>query len=156
MTQFLDEDFHLIALPESVRQYQYGHRLLAHGKICPWCKEYMMTSKDAVLVYRIPLRRVKDRGYKASVYFHKLNWDYVCSEVCQRQMVAKWIESIGGTKNLAERIAQTPTLKIIEVKISDDYRDRVLKLCRIDPRLDLTTKAFNPVTNPVPVDTLFT
>jgi hypothetical protein len=132
------EEYQITSRPLSVFHYQDGWHLLGHGKICPWCRETVMQYADMVIVYRIP-RAV---GESAKVLYHKLNWDWVCSEECARSMAAKWGHGKMAQMALRNRIAMTTTLPTIKRSPRDTRREIVLKLCRIDPKLDIETKVY--------------
>lgn len=126
------------ARPEWVFHYQYGYKLLAHGKLCPWCKETLMDAEHVELVYRASLTNFSPEKNPASaykLYYHKLNWDYVCSAECALEMRMAWHNSFKRRLALKEKILSTPSAPKIAFKPDDDYRTHVLKICRLDPRL---------------------
>jgi len=125
-------EYQLPQRPMAVFHYQWGHRLLGHGNLCPWCKSAIMNHEFMELVYRIPLTfRVKGR-----VYYHKLNWDYVCGPECALAMTKKWQEGKLAQKALEAKILITPNLPAVPKKLNDTYRDQVLKMCRLDPKMN--------------------
>ena len=147
--------YSLLKRPESVFHLQYAHQILAHGKLCPWCKDFTMQYHTMVLVYRIPVPRQMDQIYPARTYFHKDNWDWVCSQECAQAMRERWASALLARSNLAKKIAATQPAKIVPQRKGESYRDRILRLCRIDPEVS-SLEVTNPATDPWRLLTLST
>jgi hypothetical protein len=126
------------ARPQSIFLYQEGWHLLGHGKLCPWCKEFTMIYTDMELVYRIP----RSTSESTKAVYHKLNWDWVCGQECAMAMRQSWFSGAMARDRLKERILETSQPRPIAKKLSDSYREMVLKLCRIDPSIDIQTEVF--------------
>lgn len=90
-----------------------------------------MDCYNVELVYRATMSFLGS----AKAFYHKLNWDYVCSPECALEMRMAWHNSFKRRVELKGRIASEPTLPKIDFKPDDDYRIHILKLCRLDPRL---------------------
>lgn len=132
-----DKSFTLPTRQQKVFHYQYGHRLLGHGKLCPWCKEHHMIYETMELVYRIPITLETAGRLGSKILYHRLNWDWVCGSECAQAMTRRWRTALIPQKTLADKIAKTETFKTIDFVVKDGYREMVLKLCRLDPKLHI-------------------
>ena len=128
-----DSEFILPTRQDRVFHYQYGHRLLGHAKLCPWCKDYTMEYNSMEIAYRIPITLHNAQKYKGKVLYHRLNWDWVCGMDCKEAMEKRWRKALIPQSTLAEKIMKTPELPRVDYSPLDNYREMVLKVCRLEP-----------------------
>jgi hypothetical protein len=142
-----DDGYFMVSRTEAVFHQQEAHRILAHGKICQWCKNSLILASNAVLVYRISIPRRMDRKYSAKLYFNKLNWDWVCGPECADAMRRTWAGSLIAKQGLANKILNSKPVEARPKKRFEDYRGYILRLARVDPFT--TMEVVNPAISPL-------
>lgn len=147
-----DDGYFRVSRPFWVMLQEEAHKVLSHGKLCPWCKNTVLWTCNMRLVHRLGVPRKKDQVYPSWVYFDKLAWDWVCGETCEHEMAMAWSKSQIKRPALANKILAKGPDPAIRQKKRESYRESVLRLARIG--YDDGRPIVNPALRPFYIEAL--
>ncbi len=113
-------------------------KMLAHGHMCPYCNEELLTVKNSNIVYVIPNGIETQRMYGYKFLFCKANRK-VCCESCAPTITTKaldWQFRNTHVQNVKNWLMKNPSgrVKRLPEKKGDSYRDFIMKMNGLDPK----------------------